>query len=130
MRDDYRNSFDRHVGRLCAALGRLEIVEARGAWPKSLVDDCRCAGAFRQCGDLDGSGRSGPVAGGIHRPALIESLDRAGRVQPHVEIIFDRSQQQFHFIFIEMVRPRDFIMMDGDVLLRAQLVDQLLYGVG
>src|SRR3954471_13691310 len=56
------------------------------------------------------------------------SPDRTGRVQPEVEIIVHRLHQLRHFVREEMVGAGDGVVMDGDVLLGAKLVDQLLDG--
>ena len=52
-------------------------------------------------------------------------LDRVG-CEPHVEIIVDRLHQQVELVREEVVRAGDQVVMDGDVPLRAQLVDELL----
>lgn len=56
-----------------------------------------------------------------------KSLDRRIRRKAHVEIIVDRFHELLQLMLEEMVRTRDFVVMDGDVLLGAQLVDQLLH---
>src|SRR3546814_6519881 len=50
------------------------------------------------------------------------------RRKPHVQIIVDRLHQLVQFMLEKMVRATDLVMMDGDALLRPQLVDQLLHG--
>ncbi|KIT94836.1 hypothetical protein QT23_00190, partial [Staphylococcus aureus] len=55
------------------------------------------------------------------------SADRRVGVEPHVEIAVDALHQVVHLVLEEVVRARDGVVMDGDVLLRAQLVDQLLH---
>ena len=52
--------------------------------------------------------------------------DRTGRIEPEIEIFVNRAHQIRHFVFKEVVGPLDFVMMDGDVALRAQLIDQFL----
>lgn len=46
----------------------------------------------------------------------------------HVEIIVDRLHQLIKLMLKKVVGIANFIMMDGDTLLGAQLVDQLLHG--
>src|SRR3546814_12653157 len=45
-------------------------------------------------------------------------------------IIVDRLHQLVQLMLEKMVRATDLVMMDGDALLRPQLVDQLLHGAG
>src|SRR4051812_24059481 len=52
----------------------------------------------------------------------------AARIQPEVEIIVHRLHQLRHLLREEMVGGGDGVVVDGDVLLGAQLVDQLLDG--
>jgi hypothetical protein len=50
--------------------------------------------------------------------------------KPHVEVIVHGTHHFVEFILIEMVGARDLVMVDRDVLLRAQLIDQLLHRIG
>ena len=54
-------------------------------------------------------------------------LDRRIRVQPEIEIPVHRRHQHIHFVFVEMVGAGDFVMVDRNVTLGAQLIDQFLH---
>ena len=98
-------SLDRHVGRFCPDLGRVADVATRWPGPESVADDCGCVGDFCQCRDLDCARRArATVLADTARKrsecdSRLVSLDRAGRVQPHVEIIVDRSPSAYPFHF-------------------------------
>ena len=62
-------------------------------------------------------------------PRLANSLDRRVRIQPEVEIIIHGRHQHIHFIFEEMVGARNFLVVNGDVPLRAELIDQFLHRI-
>lgn len=53
------------------------------------------------------------------RRGAAASLDRAVRVEPEIEVIVDRGHQLLELVLEEVVGARDFLVMDGDVLLRA-----------
>ncbi len=71
----------------------------------------------------------------IYRPncpatGSLKSLDRTIRVEPEIEIIIDRTHQLILLIFKEVISARDFFVMDGNMLLGAQFLHQLLHRAG
>ena len=134
--DGQYRSIARHGGRLCFALGRVAYVAAQRREAESVADAGRGFGDLCQYCDLDCARSAGAVAFAARTGPIgtvpdgtapkCNSLNRTSRVQTHVEIIVHRRHQHVHFLFVEMVGPRDFVVMDGDVPLRAQLIDQFL----